>query len=50
VAPTASPFTSTAFITPSTLAMRRVEGINVGCTRSSMPALVRRVMPRSLIR
>ena len=38
VAPTASPFTSTAFITPSTLAIRRCAGISVGCTRSSMPS------------
>ncbi|MEJ2417391.1 MAG: hypothetical protein P8Y45_10760, partial [Exilibacterium sp.] len=32
-----SPLTSTAFITPFTLAIRRRCGIRVGCTRSSTP-------------
>ena len=37
--PTASPFTSTAFITPSTLAISRFDGISVGCTRNRNRAL-----------
>ena len=48
--PTASACTITAFIAPSTLAISRLLGTSVGCTRSSMPSGVRLVMPSSLMR
>ena len=44
---TASPFTSTAFSRPPRWRSGR-DGMSVGCTRSSMPLAVRRVMPEQL--
>ena len=49
--PTASPLTTTAFMAPSTLAISRLVGTSVGCTRNSTPCPSRRlVMPSSLMR
>ena len=38
------------FIEPSTFDNKRFAGISVGCTRNSMPATVRLVMPSNFTR